>query len=123
MSHNNNITGILDMNGVLILNGCKVKVHDTHFWKSKDNEDNIGVVIWKQGNYIVEGTYCPYNVYAWRKHIEVIDSNGESRFDLLTMEEAWEEFRKTLSILTTDFTQIKKAFKYAWESSRENIKL
>jgi len=70
-SHNDVYTGIDGMNGK-IYRGSKVKVHDNITWYREDNP--AGIVTWGKGSYYVDGTFCKYNVYAWREKIEVIEN-------------------------------------------------
>jgi hypothetical protein len=109
-------TGILDMKGLPILLGDRVIVHDSNFnYNVKE-----GVVVFEKGSYAVKGTYIAYNVYAWRDSIEVISSTEESIIDEVGMKSSWEEFEKSLSFLTVNRGEIKRAFEFAWKSSIQN---
>lgn len=119
-SHRSVFTGILDMNGNRIYNGSKVHVHDhPEIYKKND-----GIVIWRKGNYEVKGTYHQYNVYAWRKNIEVlIPKATKPYFHKENMEDEWESFSRTLSIMEKSRAEIKRAFIYAWTSKVQHSKL
>jgi hypothetical protein len=71
-SHLSVYTGIDDMDGKPIHRGSKVEVIDS----PSIHKNNVGTVVWGKGNYYVEGTWCAYNVYAWRNSIRVL-SNPE----------------------------------------------
>jgi hypothetical protein len=114
-SHRNIFTGILDKEGNKIYNGSKVQVHDNPIHKN-----NKGIVIWKNGNYQVKGAALDYNVYAWRKKIEVVIPKTKPYFYKNTFEEEWDAFSRTLSIMEKSRDEIKRAFKYAWEVAIES---
>ncbi len=115
-SHKSVFTGIVDMNGNKIYNGSKVKVHDNPIHKT-----NQGIVVWKKGNYQVQGAAFDYNIYAWRKSIEVLIPKAvKPIFHKETIESEWETFSRTLGIMEKSREEIKRAFKYAWESAKES---
>lgn len=64
-------TDSYDMNGTKIYEGDKVEVIENN---NQFHKNNIGIVTWGKGNYFVEGTWCKYNVYAWRDSIKVLES-------------------------------------------------
>ena len=119
-SHLDKFTGIYDMNGKPICNGDKVTVHDNAANKFK-KEPIIGTVIWKNGSYIFNGNYwCNYNIYAWRKSIEVLESNRESIYKNSNIDELLETWEsENLNFLITDRILIRKAFKEAFNLAQE----
>lgn len=123
-SHLDKFTGIYGMNGVPICNGDKVRVHDTDAAKFK-NEPIVGTVIWKDGNYQFKGNHwCKYNIYAWRKHIEVLETDRESVYKTSTLDElleVWES--KNLNFTVTDKVNIRKAFRDAFLMGQESKEL
>jgi hypothetical protein len=107
-SHLDKFTGIYDMNGKPICNGDKIRVHDNDAMKFKKGPI-VGTVIWKNGNYQFKGNHwCEYNIYAWRKSVEVLESGRESVYENSTIDE-WES--KNLNFTITDRVLIRKAFK------------
>jgi len=117
-SHHDIHTGILDKHGIPILKDSMIRVHD-HGWSK---EEKIGKVKWKQGSYVCKGTSCEYNVYAWRKKIEVINPVHPTKFDDDEFEELCDRFeRGEFNILTPiEHRQIfKKGFRLGWESRVE----
>lgn len=119
-SHLDKFTGIYDMNGVEICNGDKIQVHDNNYYKK---DPVIGVVIWKDGNYQFKGNHwCNYNINAWRYSIEVLESNRESIYESLNLEELLEKWeQKNLSFMTTDRKLIRQAFRDAYKLAIENV--
>jgi hypothetical protein len=110
--HNDQFTGILDMNGTPILKGSNIKIHE-RLTKS-------GHVIWHNGNYIC--SVSNYNIYAWRKSIEVLDSQTEPLFRKDTMEDRMEKFeRRVLTFMNTleERKIFREAFKLGYESHIE----
>lgn len=119
-THKSVFTGILDMNGNKIYNNSELYVHDRNdsdFYKVEFK----GKIAWSKGAYIVSGGSCDgYNVYAWRKKIEVLNRVGKPlyiREDLLT---SWNKFSRTLGITEPSRKEIYRAFKYAYEAQIEN---
>ncbi len=115
-SHKSVFTGILDMNGNKIYNGSEVVVHENNTF----HPTNKGKVVWKEGGYQIKGTWCKYDVYAWRKSIEVVTPKTKPLFIMEDMDSAWEDFSRTLGILEKSRAEIKRAFKYAYETAIEN---
>jgi hypothetical protein len=119
-SHKSVFTGILDMNGNKIFNNSMLYVHDRVYNDPYKNK-NTGKVAWCKGSYIVSGGNCNgYNVFAWRKNIEVIGPKTKPLFIKEDLDSAWETFRRTLSIHEPSRREIERAFKYAYESKIEN---
>ena len=113
-NHNDLFTGILDMNGVPILKGSKIKIHHPYTRQG-------GCVIWKEGNYCCSESN--YNIFAWRKNIEVLESKIESLFHKEDMEKTMEYFERVeFGVLTpVELRQIfKKAFRLGYESAIEH---
>ena len=110
-SHKDVNTGILDKNGCPIMKTSVIKVTDTY-----KNQEVLGKVVWKNGSYVFKPLdlkknkyYSEYNIYAWRKSIEVVDSDGNCFFDEKSMEEAMERWgRKELTFMTP--TEERKKF-------------
>ena len=70
--YNNGYTGVKDRKGVKIYEGDEICVYEDN---NPFHKENIGIVTWGKGNYYCKGTWCQYNIYAWRNSIEVIKSN------------------------------------------------
>jgi hypothetical protein len=111
-SHSDKFIGIYDMNGKPICNGDKIRVHDNDAVKFK-KEPIVGTVIWKNGNYQFKGNHwCEYNIYAWRKSVEVLESSRESVYESSTIDELLEKWEmKNLNFTITDRVLIRKAFR------------
>jgi len=111
-SHLDKFIGIYDMNGKPICNGDKIRVHDNDAVKFK-KEPIVGTVIWKNGNYQFKGNHwCEYNIYAWRKSVEVLESSRESVYESSTIDELLEKWEmKNLNFTITDRVLIRKAFR------------
>ena len=109
-SHLDSFTGIYDMNGKPICNGDTIRVHDNDAFKK---EPIVGTVIWKNGNYQFKGNHwCEYNIYAWRKSVEVLESGRESVYTGSTIDELLEKWEsKNLNFTITDRVLLRKAFK------------
>jgi len=111
-SHMDKFTGIYDMNGVPICNGDKIRVHDVSAYNFK-KDSIVGTVVWKNGSYSFKGNHwCEYNIYAWKKSIEVLETDREpvySKSDIDEMLETWES--KNLNFTITDRVLIRKAFR------------
>ena len=108
------------MNGVPILKNSTIRVHDNNW----DKKEKIGKVIWKNGSYVCSGTSCEYNIFAWRKNIEVIDKKYSSKFEELhdEYEELASKFERTEFGVLTPFEHrniFRKAFRLGWESRIE----
>lgn len=118
-SHHDIHTGILDMNGVPILKDSMIRIHDKDFSKT----EKIGKVQWKNGSYVCKGTSCEYNVYSWRKSIEVLDPVHPSKFPTFDeLEDLSYKFeRGEFGILTPSEHRsiFRKAFKLGYESKIE----
>jgi hypothetical protein len=117
-SHLDKFTGIYDMNGKPICNGDTIRVHDTDVVKFK-KEPIVGTVIWKNGNYQFKGNHwCEYNIYAWRKSVEVLETDRESVFESSTIDELLEKWEsRNLNFMITDRVLIRKAFRDGFTSS------
>ena len=120
-SHLDKYTGILDMNGAPILKNSTIRIHDKG-WGSENYYE--AKVKWKQGSYVAMGKgVSQYNIYAWRKKIEVIDpSKTSSKFDDTEFEDLCSRFeREEFNIITPiEHRKIfRKAFRYGWESRIE----
>lgn len=97
--HKDKFTGIYDRNGVPINNGDDVLVHhyNTHPktpYKCK--------VVYKHGWVLKgkEGYGNNYDVYAWRKAIEVVKSDNQSIFELKSYQEIKDKwFSKNVSFM------------------------
>jgi hypothetical protein len=119
-SHKSVFTGILDMNGNKIFNNSEVYVHKDILTKAI-YKTNKGKVAWKKGSYVVSGGECDgYNIYAWRKSIEVLSVKTKPLFLKENLESSWNDFSRTLSITQPSRSEIKRAFKYAYEAKIEN---
>ena len=125
-SHKSTFIGIYDMNGIPICNGDRIRVHDKATMKK---DDIVGTVIWKNGSYEFEGNHwCKYNIYAWRKSIEVLESGRTPIYDLPTMKEALDDFEHRNFRLIADKDEllkhyrllIKKAFEEAYKMGLEH---
>jgi hypothetical protein len=120
ISHKSSFIGILDMNGNKIFNNSELYVHDR-------TEGDIykkncrGSVAWRKGSYIVSGGNCDgYNIYAWRKSIEVLNVRTKPLFIKEDFLSSWEDFSRSLSVMEPNKDAIKRAFKYAYEARIEN---
>lgn len=122
-SHLNVFTGIFDMKGNPINNGSTIQVHDTGA-KLRGDVPIIGKVIWKNGSYQFKGNHwCNYNIYAWRKNIEVIDTESTPVFESNTLDELYEEWsRKNMTFLTKERKLIEKAYKDGFIEGKINLK-
>ena len=119
-SHKSKFIGILDMNGNKIFNNSELYVHDRTFERDVYKTNNKGRVVWKRGNYVVNGGTCDrYNIYAWRKSIEVLNTKGKPLFIREYFESLWQEFSRTLAITEPSRKEIRRAFKYAYECKQE----
>jgi hypothetical protein len=125
MRHKNKFTGILDKNGVKINNADTVLVYHhnsypkhpynctvvyKHGWKLKSNDDS------KQGT--------DYDVYSWRKSIEVVSSNNESVFITKNFNELKEDwFHRNVSIMASreEIQLLYKCFEEAFLLGQEEI--
>lgn len=119
-SHKSVFTGILDMNGNKIFNNSELYVH---YATEKDpyKKNNRGKVAWKKGSYVVSGGNCnDYNIYGWRKSIEVLNVRTKPLFIREDFESSWQTFSRTLGITEPSRKEIRRAFKYAYEASIEN---
>ena len=120
ISHKSSFIGILDMNGNKIFNNSELYVHD----RTEDDiykKNNRGRVAWCRGNYIVSGGKCDgYNIYAWRKKIEVLNVRTKPLFIREDFLSSWDRYSKTLFIMNPNRDEIKRAFKYAYEARIEN---
>lgn len=118
-SHHDPYTGILDMNGVPIMKNCTVRIHDPG-WSKKEK---IGKVTWKQGSYVLKGkNVSEYNIFAWRRNVEVIEPKSLSKYDDTEFEDLCSRFeREEFEILTPiEHRKIfRKAFRLGWESRIE----
>lgn len=125
MNHKDKYTGILDRNGVKINNGDDVLVyhHNTypkHPYKCK--------VIYKHGwklkgieKYEGDG----FDVYAWRKSIEVVKTNNESIFEINSFEELkdkWFQSNIGFTIAGEERKLFHKCFEDAFKLGQEQIK-
>lgn len=120
-SHKSIFTGILDMNGNKIFNSSELYVHDRVSERDIYKKNNKAKIAWKQGNYVVKGGNCDgYNVYAWRKSIEVLNVKTKPLFIREDFESSWHTFSGTLAITEKSREEIKRAFKYAYEAKIEN---
>ena len=119
-SHKSIFTGILDMNGNKIFNSSEIYVHD-RVESDMYKKNNKGKVGWKEGSYVVSGGRCEgYNIYAWRKKIEVINPKTKPLFVKEDFDSSWQTFSRTLGITEPSRKEIKRAFKYAYEAAIEN---
>jgi len=87
MSHKDKYTGILDKNGVKIHNGDEVLVHHHNTYPKHPYSCKV---IYKHGWKLkadkkYEGD--DFDVYAWRKSIEVIKTDNASVFEFNSFEE------------------------------------
>jgi hypothetical protein len=118
-SHHDPYTGILDMNGIPIMKNCTVRIHDAG-WSRREQ---IGKVKWKQGSYVLKGKdVSEYNIFAWRKKVEVIEPKSLSKYDDNEFEELYYKFeQREFKIMTPhEHRQIfRKAFRLGWESKIE----
>lgn len=118
-SHKDLFIGILDKNGVAILKTSKIKVTDSR-------DEHIGGVIWKNGSYLFQGdekTYCAYNIYAWRRNIEVIDNNAEPLFNIPEMQEelkTWEYKKLTFMQVGEVRLKFREGFELGYKSAIES---
>lgn len=117
-------TGILDINGVMISNGDDVLVHHyntypKHPYKCK--------VIWKHGWKLKadkKGDGHGYDVYAWRKSIEVVKTDNESLFDFSSYEELkdkWFQKNAPFSIIGEERKRLHQCFEEAFKLGQEQI--
>ena len=120
-SHKSVFIGILDMNGNKIFNNSELYVHDRLIGYDMYKKDNRAKVAWKHENYIVSGGSCDgYNIYAWRKSIEVMNVRTKPLFIREDFESSWQVFSRTLVISEPSRKEIKRAFQYAYEAKIEN---
>jgi len=120
-SHKSVFTGILDMNGNRIFNSSELYVHYKGLGSDIYKNENKGKVAWKAGSYVVSGgNCCGYNIYAWRRSIEVTNIKNKQLFIKEDFESSWQTFSKTIGITEPSRKEIKRAFKYAYEAQIEN---
>ncbi|MBK7438995.1 MAG: hypothetical protein IPI77_20195 [Saprospiraceae bacterium] len=120
VSHKSSFIGILDMNGNKIFNNSELYVHD-RTERDMYKMNSRGKVAWCKGSYIVSGGNCNgYNIYAWRKKIEVLNVRTKPIFIREDFESSWQTFSRTLGITEPSRKEIKRAFKYAYEAKIEN---
>ena len=124
-SHLDKFTGIYDKNGVPIYNGDNVLVHHyntypKHPYKCK--------VIWKHGWVLKaekEHEGSNYDVYAWRKAIEVLNTNNKSIYELNSYQEIKDKwFFKNVNFMITGEQRklLHKCFEEAFKLGQEQLK-
>lgn len=125
MEHKNKYTGILDMKGSPINNGDDVLVYHHN---STPKEPYKCKVVYKHGWKLISTDNGKggqdFDVYAWRRSIEVIKTDNESMFITDSYEELKDEwFRRNVSFLTTSEERklLYKCFKDAFELGQEQI--
>lgn len=119
-SHKSRFTGIFDMDGKRIYNGDKIQVHDNNTF----NKDKIiGTVVWRNGSYEFKGNHwCKYNIYAWRKSIQILQKGRKSVYELSDFDDLWQKWEAgNLNIKTEERPLIKKAFEDAFRMGQEII--
>jgi len=119
-SHLDKFTGIYDMNGVPICNGDTICVYE----KSTYNHTNLRVVAWKNGSYYAKDCHCEYNIYAWRKSIEVMDSPLPSIYEVNSTDEEIEAFLwKEVSFMGATRKNVVDAFRDGMKFAQQQLKL
>lgn len=98
-SHKDKFTGIYDKNGIPICNGDDVLVHHYNTYPKHPFKCTV---IWKHGWELRGKEGDGYDVYAWRKTLEVLNTNKESIFELKKFEELKSKwFNKNVTFLVT----------------------
>lgn len=120
-SHRDKFTGIYDRNGIPINNGDDILVyhqnsHPKHPYKCK--------VIWKHG-WVLKGKESKgnnYDVYSWRKSIEVAKTDNKSIFELKSFEDIKQRwFSGNVSFMVTGEQRrlVEKCFEEAFKLGQE----
>lgn len=93
-SHNDLYTGILDRKGQPIYKNSTIAIYDNYREINRENNPYIGKIVWKDGNYSFKSKgVLSYNIYAWRKKLEVVNSDGPILFHELTIQEELDIYR------------------------------
>ena len=124
MKHKNKDIGILDKNGVKIQNGDNVLVH--HF-NSFPKQPYKCTVVYKYGWKLksdkgVEGN--DYDIYAWRKSIEVIKTDNISLYDFSNyteLKDVWFIKNAPFTIVGEQRLLLKKCFEDAFKLGQEEV--
>jgi hypothetical protein len=122
MKHKNKYIGILDKDGVKINNGDDVLVHYSNYTYNCK-------VVYKQGWKLVstDGTKNGegFDVYAWRKSIQVVKTDNESVFithNLQELKDKWVEQNVSFLITGNERKLIHKCFEDAFKLGQEQLK-
>lgn len=123
--HTDKNTGILDMNGIYINNGDNVIVfHGNTYPKTPYNCK----VIWKHGWKLTtndkSGNGDNYDVYAWRKSIQVVNSNNRSEFqtyNLKQLKDKWMQKNIGVNISTEERKRLLQCFEDAFRLGQEEL--
>jgi hypothetical protein len=126
-THKNKYTGILDMKGVPINNGDEVLVHDHNSFSKKPYRCKV---VYKHGwklDSIAENRETNgqgFDVYCWRKSIEVVGTGNISVFLTESYDELKEDwFHRNVNWTITGEQRIllHKCFKEAYELGQEQL--
>jgi hypothetical protein len=120
-SHRDKFTGIYDRNGVPINNGDDVLVHHYNTYPKHPYRCKV---IYKHGWELKgkESEGNGYDVYAWRKAIEVVGTDNPSVFELKTYQEIKDKwFGKNVSFMISGEERklLHKCFEEAFKLGQE----
>ena len=125
MKHKNKYTGILDKNGVKINNGDDVLVYHHN---SYPKNPYYCKVVYKHGWKLIstDGSNQgkDFDVYCWRKSIEVVKTENESVFVTLSYQEIKDKwFHRNVSFLITGEERklLHKCFEEAYKLGQEQL--
>lgn len=119
--HKDKFTGIHDRNGVPINNGDDVLVHHYNTYPKYQYKCKV---IYKHG-WVLKGKESEgngYDVYAWRKAIEVVKSDNPSIFELKSFEDIKRKwFRVNVSFMVAGEQRklVEKCFEEAFKLGQE----
>lgn len=119
MSHKDKFTGIYDRNGIPIDNGDDVLVYHHNTYPKQPYKCKV---IYKHGWKLKGNEGDGYDVYAWRKNIEVVNTNNESIFELNSFQEIkdkWFSKNAPFSISGEPRKLLHKCFEEAFKLGQE----